>query len=350
MSNPEPHIATAREVLHRAWQLTEPELRKSVNQLEDPLRTVAAYHFGWSDKFGRPTGTGSGKGVRGALAIASAVAAGGEDSDGVPAAVIVELVHNFSLLHDDIMDDDLRRRGRPSAWVVFGRAQAILTGDALLSLAFEVAADRSRVRHAVAADLSAALLDVVNGQSADMQFENRMDIGLEQWESMASGKSGALFGLACVLGGRAASADGRRIEALRNVGRHLGLAFQLVDDVLGLVGDPDRLGKTVGGDILRRKKSAPIVRALHSDPRLATILTTAYTRSHPPSSREAADIVALVEQSGVLDWARTEADRFRCAAMTELDTVSTDPQARRALEAIADAVLRWDQLSRRNPI
>ncbi|MFD7847750.1 polyprenyl synthetase family protein [Nocardia sp. NPDC059764] len=350
MSAPRPRLATAREVLHRAWQLTEPELRKSVNRLDDPLRTVAAYHFGWADRFGRPTDTGSGKGVRGALAIASAVAAGGEDSDGVPAAVIVELVHNFSLLHDDIMDDDLRRRGRPSAWVVFGRAQAILTGDALLSLAFEAAADRSRVGNAAAADLSAALLEVVNGQSADLLFENRMDIDPDQWQSMASGKTGALFGLACALGGRAATTDERRIEALRNAGRHLGLAFQLVDDVLGLVGDPDRLGKAVGGDILRRKKSAPIVRALHDDPRLAAILTKAYTRPHPSSSHEAADLVALLERSGALDWARTEADRFRCAARTELDTVSTDPQARRALETIADAVPRWDRLSRHNPI
>ncbi|WP_330184297.1 polyprenyl synthetase family protein [Nocardia sp. NBC_01503] len=344
----DPEIDTARAVLEQAWQLTCPRLRSLVDQLAEPLRVVAGYHFGWCDATGRPAAANPGKGVRGALAIASALAVGGVETDALPAAVATELIHNFSLLHDDIMDEDTQRRGRPSAWAVFGRAQAILAGDALLTLAFAAAGEGrdTSARRSITTELTTALVDVVNGQSADLAYEGRMDIGPEQWRTMATGKTAALFGLACSLGGGAVTADPARVRALRTFGRHLGLAFQLVDDVAGLVGDADRLGKPVGGDIVRRKKSAPVVRVLHSDPELAAVLSSVYTRAAAPSPDEAAELVDSIVRSGAVDWALAEADRYRAAALAELDAVSIDSRARGGLETMADLAVRWDRLPR----
>jgi len=126
-------------VLGRARALVTPALRATVDGLDDHrMRTICAYHFGWVDPEGKPVdaggGGGSGKAIRSTLAVLSAEAGGGTAADGVAAAVAVELVHNFSLLHDDIMDRDVERRHRPTAWVVFGDGQAILAGNAMLTV------------------------------------------------------------------------------------------------------------------------------------------------------------------------------------------------------------------------
>ncbi|MGN0119190.1 MAG: polyprenyl synthetase family protein, partial [Streptomyces albidoflavus] len=128
-----PGTADAWALLSRYRQLTGPRLESAVQRLAEPVRTVARYHFGWCDADGTPAQDGWGKGVRGALVLAAAQAVGGPADQALSAAAAVELVHNFSLLHDDLMDRDRTRRGRPTAWTVFGEAQAVLAGDALLA-------------------------------------------------------------------------------------------------------------------------------------------------------------------------------------------------------------------------
>ena len=174
-------------------------------------------------------------------------------------AVAVELVHDFLLLHDDIIDGDPTRRHRAAAWWVFGVGRAIIAGDTLLSLASHVLAERPGLRV-----LTTAQLDLCAGQSADMAFEQRADVGVAECVAMAECKTAALLACACELGALAGGGDARQCRLLAELGRRLGLAFQLADDLLGIWGDPAVTGKPRSSDLANRKKSLPVVAALTS--------------------------------------------------------------------------------------
>ena len=215
----------AVRLLSRARELALPELRKAVGRLAEPVRGVAGYHLGWLDAQGRPAASDGGKGVRSALVLASAAALGAEPGQAVRAATAVELVHHFSVLHDDIMDSDVSRRGRPAAWTVFGRSYAILAGDALLALAFEVltAAPCPAALPETAGEFCAMLAALVAGQAADLAFEELAEVSVEQCTAMAAGKTAALLAGACALGGLAAGGTQDELGALRGYGHHVGL-------------------------------------------------------------------------------------------------------------------------------
>lgn len=182
-----------REMLEWARELIGPELRTAVARLPSPVRKITEYHFAWSDELGRPTSGSVGKSVRPALTFLFSQAVGGNAEDAVSAGVAVELVHNFSLVHDDVMDGDTLRRHRPTAWSVFGKSQAILAGDAPLTLALQVLAERDPLTSSAAiSQLTSSLLKLVEGQSSDVAFEGRTDVALEDCIAMASGKGGGM--------------------------------------------------------------------------------------------------------------------------------------------------------------
>ncbi|MFB0614543.1 polyprenyl synthetase family protein [Streptomyces sp. AGS-58] len=254
--------------LTRCRELVRPALEDAVGRLHPWVAEMAAYSFGWCEVGGAPAAAPGGKGVRQALAVLGAEAAGADGRAGVPAAVAVELVHAFSLLHDDIMDGDAVRRGRPTVWRAYGTGPAVLAGDALFALAVDVLAAAPEGPGAVRL-LSSALADLVRGQADDLLFATRPWTGPErvttaEYRAMAEGKTGALLGCAAALGAALAGAPRATADALDRVGRHLGIAFQLVDDVLGIWGDPAVTGKPVGGDLRERKKTYPVLAALGS--------------------------------------------------------------------------------------
>src|SRR5262249_38599046 len=156
------------------------------------------------------------------------------------------LVHNFSLLHDDVMDGDLTRRHRPTAWSVFGVNAAILAGDALLALGLDVlaASGHGQAQRAIRM-LNTAVLDLLDGQRADLAFEQRSDVELPECVRMAESKTGALLGCACALGAMFGGGHPEQVEHLYGFGERMGLAFQFVDDLLGIWGDPAVTGKPV---------------------------------------------------------------------------------------------------------
>ncbi|MEV4328834.1 polyprenyl synthetase family protein, partial [Microbispora rosea] len=192
-------VRTAAEVLARTRDLVEPALRHAVDTLSPPMRRMAGYHFGWWDARERPLRADGGKALRPAFTLLAAEGAGGDADAALPAAVAVELVHNFSLIHDDVMDGDAVRRHRPTVWNVFGRSEAILAGDSLLTLAFAVLAGSGRPAAGVRT-LARCVQSLLDGQSADLGFEERADVSLGECMRMAEGKTGALFGCACALG------------------------------------------------------------------------------------------------------------------------------------------------------
>lgn len=234
----------------------------------DLLGRMVRYHLGLQDAEGRAARVEGGKALRSTLCLLSCEAAGGDWRVAVPAALAVDLVHNFSLVHDDIQDRDPERRHRPAVWTVWGEAQAINAGDALAGLgrlALLELEDRGVApqRIAVAARaLDAAALEMVEGQTLDLSYEKRPDVGEDEYLGMVERKSGALFGCAMRLGGLVGTADGAVAGALDRCGRGLGVAFQVHDDVLGVWGSEERTGKQPAADIRNRKKSLPVVRTL----------------------------------------------------------------------------------------
>ncbi|MFC7721898.1 polyprenyl synthetase family protein [Nonomuraea recticatena] len=235
-----PDIGFPAGALARCRQLLEPAMRATVADLHPWTERMAAFTLGWSDIDGTPVEADTGKGLRPALAMLCAEAAGGTFESAVPGAVAVELVHVFSLVHDDIIDSDERRRHRPAVWKAYGVGPAVLAGDALLALAVRSAASGPHAA-AAASLLSSALVELVHGQTLDMAFEERPWTGPEavtvaEYTSMAADKTGSLIGCAAALGVTFAGAPAVLATRMYGMGRDLGLAFQMVDDVLGIWG------------------------------------------------------------------------------------------------------------------
>jgi geranylgeranyl diphosphate synthase type I len=331
-----------------ARDLVEPALRRAVDELAPAMRTIARYHFGWADECGRETHGGGGKALRPALTLLSAQAAGATASTGVPAAVAVELVHNFSLLHDDVMDNDTERRHRPTAWTVFGVPAAILAGDALLTLAVEtVRRGYHQTGSEVVGCLNEAVQDLIVGQSSDVDFERRTDVTLAECLAMAAGKTGALMRCASSIGALAVGADQHTVRLLAEFGEHLGLAFQLVDDLLGIWGSPNVTGKPALADLRSRKKSVPVVAALNSGTAAASRLAELYFQPHQPDQvdDEAALIAMadLVERAGARAWTEAEADQHIQRADECLAALAAPDSVTEAFHATALFVTRRDR-------
>ncbi|MER5401139.1 polyprenyl synthetase family protein [Streptomyces sp. NPDC002599] len=262
---PAPSRAAA-QVLRRCRELTAPALSEAIGTLHPWVAEMARYALGRCEVGGAPADHGQGKGVRQALAVLGAELVYGPAEAGVPGAVAVELVHVFSLLHDDIMDGDPLRRGRPAVWKAYGTGPAVLAGDALFALAVETVALTPQAGSAVR-QLTSALGDLVRGQADDLLFADRPwtgpgAVGVREYEVMAERKTGALLGCALALGARLAGAPDRTVAVLDRAGRHLGVAFQIADDVLGIWGDPSVTGKPVHSDLRQGKKTLPVLAAL----------------------------------------------------------------------------------------
>ncbi|MEV0568160.1 polyprenyl synthetase family protein [Dactylosporangium sp. NPDC050588] len=298
--------------------LVEPRIRDLLGRLDPRNQRVGAYQLGYCDAGGAPTAAG-GKGIRPALALLSARAAGHPPEQGAAAAAAVELAHNFSLLHDDVMDQDTMRRHRPTAWAVFGTAAAILAGDALMVLAHDALAGDGRPGSAQAARrLDADVQRLIAGQAADLEFERRDDVSLDEALAMSADKTAALMSCACTLGALLCGAPAALTQGLSRFGTHLGMSFQLVDDQLGIWGEPARTGKPVGSDLRARKKSVPIVHALTSGTAAGDDFRSLFASAEELQEADLATAGRLLEECGSRDWVQDEADRHLARALDQL--------------------------------
>ena len=205
---------------------------------------------------------GGGKRVRSTLLILSCEAVGGTAAQALDAAAAVEILHNFTLVHDDIMDNASARRGRPAVHKKWSANDALLVGDALVGAAYEALLQTPGSAHRkLAGVLTQGLLDVCEGQALDLELEGRTDVSVKEYFRMIGKKTGSLIAAATELGGLAGGGTRRQVAALRRFGLRLGRAFQVQDDLLDVVGDPHEFGKTIGGDILEGKKTYLLLRA-----------------------------------------------------------------------------------------
>jgi geranylgeranyl diphosphate synthase type I len=334
----------ATALLEHARDLVEPALHAAAATLPEAMHRIAAYHLGWQHPDGTPTHADRGKALRPALVLAAARALGAPPTAALPAAAAVELVHNFTLLHDDVMDRDTTRRHRPTAWSVFGTPAAILAGDALHALALRVLAeDTHPAAPAATARLATCVIELCEGQHQDCAFETRRQVTLAECLAMAQAKTGALLGAACALGALYAKAAPETVEAMDAFGRAVGLAFQLADDLIGIWGDPAVTGKPAGSDLAARKKSLPVVAALASGTPAAADLAALYLDPAPMTAHQVSAAAAAVEQAGGRTWAQLQAADHMSAAIDHLTRATPDLDGAEDLLTLAELATRRDR-------
>jgi len=317
----------------------ESELRQAIAVTErlglEELHYMLAYHMGWQGE-----GAGSraqGKRIRPLLVLLTALAASPRSEVEVwqaalPAAVAVELVHNFSLIHDDIEDNSLLRRGRPTLWTQWGVPQAINTGDALFSLAhlailrLEETAPAAAL--AAARTLQETCLHLTQGQYLDIGYSTRTGLTTADYWPMVSGKTAALLAACTELGALVAGSAAR--SHYRDFGRLLGLAFQAQDDLLGIWGDVEATGKSADSDLVEGKKSLPVLFGLEQSGPFA-----ARWQKGPITPEEVPDLAAQLEAEGARNFTISEVDRLTSQALQALESAQPQGVAGEALRELA---------------
>ncbi len=257
----------------------------------------------------------------------------------LPAAAALELLHNFSLIHDDIEDDSPTRRHRPTVWALWGRPQAINAGDAMFSLARSalyrlaeqgVSAQRSLDALRIFDETCVRLTE---GQYLDMSFEGRLDVSVDEYLTMIGGKTAALIGASLEMGALVGGASPEARAALAEFGRNLGLAFQIQDDILGIWGDEAVTGKSAASDILTRKKSLPVVYAL-ADARVGEALQAIYAQ--PIDAGGVPAVLDLLADAGAQPYAGAAAQSAHQHALEALDASGVLENGNQAGQALFD--------------
>jgi geranylgeranyl diphosphate synthase type I len=340
MSQPEAPDRPAFDVLERYRSAVLAELRAAVERYDVNPFTLMRYHFGWEDQRGRPIEARAGKLLRPALLLLCCEAAGGDWSNALPAAAAVELLHNFTLVHDDVEDASTQRHDRDTVWRVWGQAEAINVGDGMFALAHLTLLGLSERGHGAERVLAAArLLDeatvrLCEGQHRDLRYEDQRQITRDEYLAMIEGKTAALLAACCDIGALLGGANDDAVRQLYEYGRRLGLAFQIRDDLLGCWGDASETGKSSGDDIRAGKQSYPIVVALErasiaERERLRSLLGRADLGADELSS-----VRELLERLGARDDGERAAREHADAAIEALRGLTLGDE-RAELEALA---------------
>ena len=316
---------STNELIKTMRNAIEVELRQCIDSFnldkKTELYSMLCYHMGWQGEGAGPEAQG--KRIRPTITLLSAAAIGSDWHKALSAAAGVELLHNFSLIHDDIQDQSALRRGRPTVWNKWGIAQAINAGDALFTLAHlallkisetagaEIAVKASRILHSAA-------IDITNGQYLDLSFESKAEISLEAYWNMISGKTAALLGCSAEMGGLVVGSDTLQQAALKQMGISLGLAFQVQDDWLGIWGDSGTTGKSTESDIVSGKKSLPILYALSQEGPFR-----ARWEQGPINADEVSWIAQQLVENGAQDYTQKMGDKLATDALRAIDRLGS---------------------------
>lgn len=263
-----------------------------------------------------------GKKLRPFLAMVSAGALGEEEEKSLPYGVAIELAHNFTLVHDDIMDDDEMRRGQKTLHKKIGDAHAINAGDGLFALSFKILSETEIPGESVRKllkELSSSVIVIAEGQEEDMSFEGAFDITEEEFVTMIEKKTSYLFKAATRGGAIIADAELDEIEHMSEYARKMGVAFQIQDDYLDLVGDQEEIGKDAGSDIRRGKRTLMVIHALHNldDDKKSRLIDILEEKDN--SIDEIKEAMDLMKSVGSLDYAKNLAEKYGSEAKKELE-------------------------------
>jgi geranylgeranyl diphosphate synthase type I len=283
-----------------------------------------------------------GKRLRPCLALVSCEAVGGKKEDALETAAALELLHNFTLIHDDVMDRDEFRRNVKTVHTLWGEPVAIIAGDALFAKVFEAMAANAK-RLGLSSDRTAELFDTISkasfeicqGQALDMLFESREDVSEAEYLQMISSKTGALIEASAKIGALLGQGKPEQAKALAEYGRLIGMAFQICDDVLGVVGKREKFGKPIGSDIREGKRTLLVVRALGmaSSEDRETLLRALGNRQ--ASESEVRKAIEALQRTGAIDYAMSKARGFVAEAKSKLDMLP-DSESKQFLLELAD--------------
>lgn len=330
-------LEEAQLTARRIFELISPELALVEEEFERQARSniqVIAY-------IGEYLRRSGGKRVRPALTILSDYAAGGDGSNqsSIRMATVMEFLHTATLVHDDVIDKAETRRNRPSINAEFGNQTAVLMGDWLYMSAFETSlAERSL---AILDILTAVTRKMTEGELLQLTLLGRTDISEDQYFDVIARKTAYLFSACCEIGAVLGGADARGQSMLRDYGMNLGIAFQLVDDLLDFTGDEEVLGKPAGADLLEGKVSLPLIFLLQRESEMRSAIQTVIADADY-SRVSRASLIAAVERSGALTLARERAFEYADAARASLDGLNGSPHAE-ALRAIPTYIVERDR-------
>jgi len=323
----------------------ETELQRQIARLDEPrtrpFYDMLTYHMGWTGE-----GAGleaAGKRIRPLMVLLVVAACNGEWLRAAPAAAAVELVHNFSLVHDDIQDNSDKRRGRKTTWKIWGAPMAINVGDALFVLSNQAIMDLSDHYPAetvvkAATVLHNTCLDLTRGQFLDMSYEKRNDLGVEDYWPMIAGKTAALLSACCHIGAILGNVDESKQDAYRSFGHAVGLAFQVQDDILGIWGDEALTGKSAASDLLEGKKSLPVLHGLSQGGRFAE-----QWAKGPIQPDEVEELAKMLASEGSYEYTHAMSRQMTTLALDNLRAANPQGEAGEALMELANLLMKREQ-------
>ncbi len=306
-----------------------------------PFYGMIGYHMGWLNEDFSPMPQKSGKRLRPILCLLACQSAGGDPNDALPAAAALELIHNFSLVHDDIQDNSATRRHRKTVWTIWGQPHAINVGDGLFAIAFlSLSSLREKISGhrlgAVYEHFASACLRLCEGQYMDMTFETQLEVSEAEYLTMIAGKTGALLGCASHLGALVSTENGFVAEKYRVFGEKLGLAFQIQDDILGIWGDPQVTGKPIADDLLKRKKTLPVIYALEREKELGGRALRDFYAQDSIAEDSIPTLLELLHELRALDYARRINHLYCDEALEQLSAIGGDPEANLLLKELVE--------------
>ena len=343
MANAEQQIA---ELAGRFLPDVEQRLREAV-EAGGELAPMLRYHMGWETLEGTPT-RGGGKALRPILCLAACEMSGGDWRDALPAAAGLELIHNFSLAHDDIQDGDETRRGTPTLWRIHGVPAALTAGNAM-----RVIADRTAdalgaggaapdVAQGAAAELTRRYLEMIEGQYLDLSFETAEHVSVADYLDMIGRKTGALVESAMHMGALVATGDQTTAQGFGECGMRLGVAFQVRDDWLGVWGDPAFTGKAVGADIRRKKKSLPAVYLFDNAPDEERPWLEETYRAEEIEGERLEGVMAMLHRLGGEPYVQRIAEEQARLAVAAVDALAIPEESKQLLAAVAEFFVTRD--------
>ncbi|MBU4483415.1 MAG: polyprenyl synthetase family protein [Actinobacteria bacterium] len=329
------------EIFNRYYPYIEEELKSLFDNRNLFLYDMMRYHLGWINNRGDNISNNSGKKLRATLCLLACESLDGDFRKALPLAAAIELIHNYSLVHDDIQDDDKQRRHRPTVWSIWGKPQAINAGSALKVLAslsvaklgdYNISSDKQVEVFEI---LNNSCLKMIEGQFLDINFENRSDITIENYLEMIEKKTSALIEGALKIGA-VLNIEKSKLEPFEKFGRYLGLAFQIRDDILGIWGNNTKTGKPQGNDIRKRKKTLPIVFCLQvSNKKTKERLLKIYSKKRI-SERNIGYILSLLNDIGSKRFCEEKSIEYYQLALKEIKN----------LPIFSDKVSHFKEISR----
>lgn len=328
-------------------QIMFPELEKALkstilNDIPDSfpgLKEMMNYHFGWLEN--AISQKSQGKQIRPLILLLCNAVCGGDWNKALPAAISIELIHNFSLIHDDIEDQSDLRRGRETLWKIYGIPQAINTGDAMFSLAqinmLKVGNEiNKQIGFEALQMLNETCLILTGGQNLDISFEKETRVSLDQYLLMIGGKTAALLSASTEIGAITAITSEKNRNALKNYGNALGLAFQAWDDWLGIWGEEEKTGKSTSSDLMTGKKTLPILFALGKDEEFSRIY-----QNEGATQENYQKLISMLENDGAKKFTEDIAKQYTDNALKSLEkTKVIDQNAFQSLLELTDLIIK----------